>query len=260
MIYDFGANVGSNLGYYLSKERVVAVEANPRLCETMSREFADEIRSARLTILNVALAEREQDQHVTFYVHRKNHLLSQLPRPSNIEDFDAINVPARTPASIVREHGEPTYIKIDLEHFDGPVLENLFAAGIVPPEISAEAHSVETFARLVVAGYRSFSLVEGATVTKLGFPEHSAGPFGRDIKGRWEDPDTFLHTLASRGLGWKDIHASRVIDPAPTPSGSVLAARHIAALSERAVRRLRAALTNRFRGTRKANNKDGLSS
>ena len=244
MIYDFGANNGSNLRYYLSKDTVVAVEANPRLCEVMSREFADEVRSRRLTILNGALVDTARDQPVTFYVHKTNHVLSQLPKPPNFDDFDAITVPTRTPASIVREYGEASYIKIDVEHFDGAVLENLFAAGIFPPEISAEAHSVETFARLVLAGYRSFNLVEGATVTKLGFPEHSAGPFGSDIKGPWEDPDAFLHTLASHGLGWKDIHASRVIEPAPSPSGTALALRHLGAISRRAVQKL----TRRIRG------------
>jgi FkbM family methyltransferase len=239
MIYDFGANEGSNLSYYLSKDSVVAVEANARMCAIILREFAAEIRSGRLHVLNVAIADTESEKPVTFYVHKTNPVLSQLPRPSDLQNFDAVEVPSRTAASIASEYGEPSYIKIDVEHFDGAVLKNLFAAGIFPPEISAEAHSVETFARLVAAGYRSFNLVEGATVAKLGFPPHSAGPFGSDIGGRWEDPDTFLYTLASRGLGWKDIHASRVIEPAPKPSGSALAARQIVGIARRALHKLR---------------------
>jgi predicted RNA methylase len=40
VIYDFGANVGSNLGYYLAKaDRVVAVEANPALCRAIEERF-----------------------------------------------------------------------------------------------------------------------------------------------------------------------------------------------------------------------------
>lgn len=239
MIYDFGANNGSNLRYYLSKDDVVAVEANPRLCAAMASEFADDIRSGRLQILNVALAEAQSEAPVTFYIHKTNSVLSQLPTPPDMENFDAVAVSSRTPASIVSEYGEPSYIKIDVEYFDGAVLNNLFAAGIFPPEISAEAHSVETFARLVVAGYRSFSLIDGATVTKLGFPAHSAGPFGGDIGGRWEDPDTFLYTLASRGLGWKDIHASRVIEPGARPPGSLTAARQLLGIGRRAFQKLR---------------------
>jgi FkbM family methyltransferase len=245
MIYDFGANNGSNLRYYLSKDSVVAAEANARLCAAMSVEFADDVRSGRLHILNVALAETEGGDPVAFYIHKTNHVLSQLPRPANIGDFDEVAVASRTPASIVREYGEPSYIKVDVEYFDAALLKNLFDAGIVPPEISAEAHSVETFALMVVAGYRSFNLVAGATVTKLGFPAHSAGPFGSDIAGPWEDPDTFLHTLASRGLGWKDIHASRVIPPAPRPSAWQLAARQIRGIANRGIERLRRTVSTR---------------
>ena len=238
MIYDFGANNGSNLRYYLSKDSVVAVEANAKLCAAMSSEFADEVAAGRLRILNVALAETEGGDPVIFYIHKTNHVLSQLPKPANICDFDEVTVPTRTPASIVRECGEPSYIKVDVEYLDGTVLKNLFDAGIVPPEISAEAHSVETFALMVVAGYRSFNLVVGATVAKLGFPEHSAGPFGADIGGRWEDPDTFLHTLASRGLGWKDILASRVIPAAPKPAGWQLAGRQLRGIAERGLQKI----------------------
>jgi predicted RNA methylase len=40
LIYDFGANVGSHLDYYLEKaDRVVAVEANPALCRAIEERF-----------------------------------------------------------------------------------------------------------------------------------------------------------------------------------------------------------------------------
>ena len=134
-------------------------------------------------------------------------------------------VECRTPTSIIEEFGPPLYVKIDVEHYDQVVLENLFSAGILPPEISAESHSIEIFSRLVLAGYNSFSLVEGNSVArkygnatiatpsgpvKYSFHGHTSGPFGEDIRSPWEDRETFFHTLAMAGLGWKDIHASKV--------------------------------------------------
>jgi len=44
VIYDFGANRGDNIPYYLMKsDRVVAIEANPVLCNIIRERFSDEI-------------------------------------------------------------------------------------------------------------------------------------------------------------------------------------------------------------------------
>jgi FkbM family methyltransferase len=241
VIYDFGMNNGDDVEYYLLKGgRVVGVEANRNLCEFVERRFADAIADGRLVVLNVALATEESD--VSFYLHRTYHVLSQLGRPedSEIDEFEEIRIASRTPAGIVAEFGKPSYIKIDVEHFDFEVLQNLFGAGIFPPEISAESHSAKIFAALVANGYTSFSLVEGESVPRLygqtiistpdgdrpfAFKEHSAGPFGEDIRTPWEDADTFFYTLATARLGWKDIHASRTIPHSPPPSRKEIVAR-----------------------------------
>jgi FkbM family methyltransferase len=227
VIYDFGMNNGDDVEYYLLKcNRVVAVEANASLCEQANQRFADEIRSGRLTILNVALSDQESAEPLTFYIHKTNHVLSQLPEPdaSVRDEFEPVLVQCRTPSSIVAEFGPPLYIKIDIEHYDLPVLRELFAAGIFPPQISAESHSAGVFACLVDNGYVKFALVDGQSVPQVygnaiiyslrgvrrfSFKEHSAGPFGDDIRSSWEDADNFLYTLAKAKLGWKDIHAKR---------------------------------------------------
>lgn len=247
VIYDFGMNNGDDVEYYLLKaDRVVGVEANRGLCEQARQRFSDALASGRLTILNVALAERDGGGPIPFYLHKKNHVLSQLPLPPEDQrrDFDQVLVECRTPAAIVREHGDPAYIKIDVEHFDLAVLENLFVESIFPPEISAESHTIGVFARLVTAGYKAFNLVEGPTVaavygratiaTRSGprpfaFATHSAGPFGEDIRTPWEDADSFFHRLADAGLGWKDIHASRTITPQPPSSYAEIVRRHASA-------------------------------
>lgn len=225
VIYDFGMNNGDDVEYYLLKNaRVVGVEANAALCETARHRFSREIASGQLTILNLALSDRQSAEPLTFYIHKTNHVLSQLPKPdeASLHEFEPVRVPSRTPSSIVRKFGPPLYIKIDVEHFDLNVLRQLFAAGIRPPEISAESHSIAVFACLVENGYKRFSLVDGWTVPKLygnatvatpggpraySFPKHSAGPFGVDIRSQWSDADEFFLELAKAGLGWKDIHA-----------------------------------------------------
>jgi FkbM family methyltransferase len=257
VIYDFGMNNGDDVEYYLLKgARVVGVEANRSLCELAERRFAEAIEAGRLAILNLALADEESRSSIRFYLHKTNHVLSQLPTPADeeLQNFEQVEVPCRTPASIVREFGEPSYIKIDVEHFDLAVLENLFRAGIFPPEISAESHSAPVFACLVANGYRSFNLVDGATVSKryrratvatadgpkeFSFKPHSAGPYGEDIRTPWEDADTFLYTLAAAGLGWKDIHASRNIAPQPPPRHRVMLARQARAVAGKILASLR---------------------
>lgn len=67
IIYDFGANDGDDIPYYLMKaDLVVAVEANPGLCAQMSVRFADEVRSGRLIIENCVLTDSETEGEVDF--------------------------------------------------------------------------------------------------------------------------------------------------------------------------------------------------
>lgn len=216
VIYDFGANNGDDIPYYLSRAaKVVAVEANTSLCREIEDRFPAEIRSGRLFIENCVLASDNKGD-VSFYIHKDNHVLSQFPEPEDKSGFTEIRLRSRTPSEIVEQYGPPLYVKIDVEHYDQVILKSLFDAGIRPPFISAESHSIEIFALLVAAGrYNSFKLIDGQTVsTKYkNHPHHSAGPFGNDVNGEWMTAENFFQYLAHEGLGWKDIHATNVIEP-----------------------------------------------
>jgi FkbM family methyltransferase len=229
IIYDFGANTGGSIPYYLKKaDVVVAVEANPQLCAIMEDKFALELNSGKLYIENCVLTASSEG-NVCFYSHKQLHFASQFPRPTDayIGSFHQIMLPSLSPAKIIDKYGEPFYIKIDIEHYDQAILGSLFMNKIYPQFISAESHNIDIFAMLVAcAHYNAFKLVDGRSVCEkykdlsfisndgdmesYSFPYHSAGPFGDDVSGNWMPANEFFLLLASEGLGWKDIHATNI--------------------------------------------------
>lgn len=238
VIYDFGANNGDDIPYYLKKsDLVVAVEANPLLVKEIKLRFADEIANGQLVIEACILSDGEENSGETFYIHKTNHVISQFPRPDDsiINEFEEVRLPSENVVKLIMRYGEPYYIKVDLEHFDQKILMALFQNNIRPPYISAESHSIEVFCSLVSLGkYESFNIVDGAAVCNVyknhriktvageetySFPYHSAGPFGEDICGPWMTPNNFFRYLALNSLGWKDIHATTELmaDPAAQP-------------------------------------------
>lgn len=234
IIYDFGANNGDDLPYYLKKaDLVVAVEANPTLCRQIEERFSAEIQEGRLRVENCVVVDQGNDPEVYFYVHKRHHVLGQFPEPdeSVIGDYNKVRLPAQPVMEILRKYGLPYYIKIDIEHYDEVILRELFRNGIKPAFISSEASSIQVFALLAGRGdYAAFKLVDGATVGKkyknhpisvggrremYSFPSHSAGPFGDDIPGPWMTGDDLFRLLAAKKLGWKDIHATNLVQPDP---------------------------------------------
>ena len=108
-------------------------------------------------------------------------------------------------------------------------MEKLFSCYIIPPYISSEFQRVEVFSSLLIHGkYNSFKLVEGVDIPnryknylinsennkiKYSFPEHSAGPFGNDISGPWMTAQNFFYVIGLLGIGWRDIHATKIDIP-----------------------------------------------
>jgi FkbM family methyltransferase len=272
IIYDFGANNGDDIQYYLRKaDLVVAVEANPVLCEGIKARFSDAIDAGKLVLENCVITAGPTTATVPFYVHRSNHVLSQFPKPdkSIAAEFTEIPLPSMAVHEIVARWGGPYYIKTDLEHYDAEVLCSLFSHNIMPPFISAESHSAYVFCILVAKGnYNSFKLVDGSSVATSfrqhkiavdggtashSFPHHSAGPFGEDIPGEWMTADNFLSVLAMEGLGWKDIHASNICSPSPNAFVRTrnVQKKHVADYSLEVLKRIRRRLAVKSRNQSK---------
>lgn len=235
IIYDFGANNGDDIPYYLKKaELVVAVEANPSLCRGIAERFSSEIQSGRLRVENCVLASESDGKEVYFHLHKRHNVLGQFPPPDSsvIGDYEKVLLPSRSAIEIVRAYGAPYYIKIDIEGYDEVILKELFRSHVRPPFISAESNGIQVFALLAALGeYGAFKLVEGASVGEkyrnhtiqvngkpehYSFAPHSAGPFGEDIPGEWMNADDFFDVLAERKMGWRDIHATNLFRPNPT--------------------------------------------
>jgi FkbM family methyltransferase len=232
IIYDVGSNNGDDIPYYLIRgDIVVAVEANPVLCEGIRQRFANEIQQGRLFVESCVVTADESRGNVDFFVHDTYHVMSQFGVPDNdvLDHYTKIRLPSKSIQSIIQAHGAPHYVKIDIEHYDAPLLQAIFKAGIYPPYISAEAHSLDVFLALAQeGGYKAFKLVDGYFVprdyadftidsgARYSFPFHSAGPFGNDIHGAWMTSENLFKLLAFAGLGWKDIHASNIETPSPS--------------------------------------------
>jgi FkbM family methyltransferase len=77
LIFDVGCNDGQDSDCYLKKGfRVVAVEANPALCEGLRERFADEIAQGRFILVCEAIAEEAGE--VEFYVNEKENIRSTI--------------------------------------------------------------------------------------------------------------------------------------------------------------------------------------
>lgn len=246
LIYDLGANNGDNLPYYLLKaERVVAVEANPVLADLIRERFAAEIAEGRLVVENAVLIAGEGGKPVPFHINTMNHRMSRFPEPvapmdygSHPSHYRRVELPSISLRELIARHGEPDYIKIDLEYYDAVVLRDMFANGIFPPLISTESQDIAIFLIMVtLGGYDSFKLIDGSQVgrdfrdhpilTREGparhsFPDHAAGPCGDDLPGQWLNANSFFRHLALHGIGWRDIHASRLHKPVSSRSQTLL--------------------------------------
>lgn len=227
VIYDIGANVGSNIPYYLKKaDLVVAVEANPILADALTEKYAEAISAGRLVVGSFVLSAEKSSSAESFFVNNANPLLSQFPEPEADvrSEFTKIEVPSVSIVDLISKYGSPYYIKLDAEGYDAALLRALFSNGIKPPFISAECHDAEVFSLMVaLGGYEAFKIVDGARVAQeyaqhaievdggtetYSFPKHSAGPFGDDIHGPWHNRNAALEHLARVGLGWTDVHAT----------------------------------------------------
>jgi FkbM family methyltransferase len=167
LIIDLGAHNGGDTAYYLRKGfRVVAVEANPILAEQIAGRCQQAVRDGRLVVLNVGIAERAGT--LPFWVNDDRSVWSSFDRElggRHGSRCHPVMVPCLTLCSIVREHGVPYYLKVDIEGYDRVCLDSL-QGGDCPQYLSCElTHGDGLIEQIHDLGYRRFKLINQSTYT-----------------------------------------------------------------------------------------------
>jgi FkbM family methyltransferase len=210
LIFDAGSHTGQDTAFYLKKGfRVVAIEADPSLCEHLEQRFRRAIHNHRLTIVNKAIASeqglvsfyRNLDESVwgtidSEWVERNDRLGTKS---------EAITIEATTMPDLLRQFGVPYFLKIDIEGLDIVALGGLATASSRPKYVSIESDkdSFKTLRReirkFVELGYDRFKAVNQMQVPKQSppnpplegklvdhtFEDGASGLFGEEAPGEW---------------------------------------------------------------------------
>jgi FkbM family methyltransferase len=221
LVYDVGMHQGEDTEFYLSRGcYVIGVEANPELVGPLREKFRAEIASGRLTVVDKAVA-REPGK-VQFAINRRLAAWGSIS-PTFIDrnaalgdEVERVEVDAVRFDDILREHGMPYYLKIDIEGMDMLCVEALHGFSERPRYLSIEsavtsgmAETESAFGELALLwalGYRGFKYVDQASLPKLngtlldleGLPVRyqdrffDSGPFGEETPGEWQTLDVAL--------------------------------------------------------------------
>lgn len=232
LVFDLGMNNGDDTDYYLKLGyKVVAVEANPALCDKAALRFAAAAGDGRLAIVNAAIWERSGK--TSFLVNLDNdHWSSIDPGWAGREDSACQRIEVRcvTLPELFGRFGVPFYLKIDVEGVDHIVLDQLRGTPALPARVSVEdcRFGFDYIETLAACGYDGFKLLDQSTVPDLAdprcghrFPAGASGPLGDDIEGEWLPHDEMVehyattvrnregNRLAPRTRWW-DIHCARI--------------------------------------------------
>lgn len=176
LIFDVGMNNGDDTGFYLECGfRVVAIEANEALCHHVARRFPEAVRDGRLTILHVAVAG--QPGEVEFWINEDHPEWSALDVASAARGghrHRKVTVPAVLFGDLLRRHGVPHYLKVDIESADHFCLEGIREVGL-PEHLSIEVSDVHLIDACHALGYRRFMLVDQSSLLPI---DAWTGPLG----------------------------------------------------------------------------------
>ena len=222
LVYDVGMNNGDDTAYYLHRGfRVVAVEADPDLCQVAAARFEKEVRDGRLQIVNLGIAAKPGV--LDFWICEKNRVWNSFDRKIASRDglpHHSIQIPCQTFGWILANYGIPHFLKIDIEGHDYLCIEALKGASDLPAYLSVELGNLDRFlVQLTELGYSGFKCIsqyhflplqlppvaeqlalEAGRASGLrqfngwSFPEGTSGAFGEDTLGRWLDREEVART------------------------------------------------------------------
>ena len=255
MVFDLGMHNGDDTSFYLERGfKVIAVEANPELCEECNLRFDRQISSGDLVIVNKAIW-KSSGQIIDFYICSLNREWSTIFRNPDLpgeNPYRKITVETTTLDTLTSLFGVPHYIKCDIEGADTIFCRQLLHEKIKPDFVSVEATSLNLLAILVACGYDNFQLINNAKVRRFASEKdfedsdygngsatitgHCSGEFGLDLDSekwitfedaayRWLKHADLLRTDPDMIIdNWFDFHATRtrsIVNQGPSRSASI---------------------------------------
>jgi len=231
LVYDIGMHEGEDSKFYLLKGfRVVAVEADPLLCEIAADRLREFTETGQLIIVNRAIAA--EPGQIVFYRSALSGW-GTVDRNQNADNeargvgSEPVTVEGVTLAELVGQHGEPWYMKIDIESMDRTAVQSLGTIALRPRYISMETSFARnpTFAAaqgdleaLASLGYDRFKIVDQQRVPQqvppnppavgkyvpYRFVDGESGLFGDEAPGDWLTIDQalafFRHLMRKKWL------------------------------------------------------------
>jgi len=218
LIYDVGMNNGADTDFYLNKGfDVVAIEANPHLCQAAALKFARQIESGQLVILNYGIADEVGRKDFRINLDKDDWSSFERSYSDRTANVEVIRVECLRLDDVFDQFGIPYYLKVDIEGYDDCAVRALERQQkrTLPAYVSTEA-TVPLFGRRMTSlGYDAFKYIsqkwaylqplpdppkEGGfyNVKMTGF--HS-GPFGEETYGQWLSLEEFESEIRRRDSG-----------------------------------------------------------
>jgi FkbM family methyltransferase len=235
-VFDVGMNNGDDSSYYLSMGyKVIAVEANPILVWRARVRFQAEIASGQLVIEPLGVSDHTGTG--TFWINEERDVFSSFDRVRASRGGNhcrSVDVECVTLDTLLKKHGLPYYLKLDVEGAEPHCLASLRSIGL-PDYISVEAESLEYLLLLWQLGYRRFKIVDQMRhnsrfpaftndglflrlakymcgyadrfknrALKVSFPRGCSGPLGEDTSGSWHTLEETVYDWLHLYFGYKD--------------------------------------------------------
>jgi FkbM family methyltransferase len=219
LIFDIGAHLGHDTGYYLEEGfRVIAVEPHPLYAQRLLNRFG---AFKGCWTIPAAITAAGGPCELFLSSHPLGETHSIHPHRVRNGDGSTITVAGCTIVDIIERTASPHYLKVDIEGSDLIPLRQLAPTAHRPDYISIELDhgheddALEAFFLLWGMGYEVGQLVNQARVREGEYGERFAGggysgPFGERLpKDRWCDlPKCLLDWMSRHNENgdWYDLH------------------------------------------------------
>ncbi len=246
--FDVGMFDGADTEYLLASGfRVIAVEANPALCQRAGETFAEPVRDGRLIIVNKAVAAAAGAADLSLCsddLGSSSIVSDKIGESRRAGELSVATIPM---TALFVEYGIPEFLKVDIEGADRHCILPL-TRDSAPHYLSFEVDEdvEELVDHVATIGYSRFKLIGQCSFLEidhelglskrlrdrlmhmLGYDEpervwrngrwfrlmHSSGPGPWESDGSWYSAQALLgkwQRSGERGTrqGWYDVHAMR---------------------------------------------------